>query len=113
MIRLQTALTALAALLMTLSVVVTGGAEARPLHNTAQHAFAGVMHDALVGPERSVWTRTQGESRDGDTVDAATAALPPASNHVAMAWSAPSAVVGFHRALSSLPPARGPPIPGT
>jgi hypothetical protein len=113
MIRLQTALAALAALLMTLSVLLAGGAQAQSNHNKAHHAFLGVMDDALVGPERPVWTRTQSECGDGDTIDAATATQPPASDTLPMVWSAPRAVVGFQRVLTALPPARGPPIAGT
>lgn len=113
MMRLQTALAALAALLMALSAVLAGGVEARSLHNTAHHAVLSAMDDALVGPERPVWTRTTGDRCDGDTPDAATAVQPPAAETVAPVWSAPGAAAGLHRVPTSLPPARGPPIPGT
>jgi hypothetical protein len=113
MIRLQTTLAALAALLMALSVVLTGSAAVQSLHNKAQHTLPGVMDDALIGPERPVWTRTQVEHRDGDTLDMATAAQPEVEAGGALAGSAPVARIGRPLELIVLSLARGPPATGT
>ena len=113
MIRLRTGLAALAALFLALSAVLSGGAGAQALHNPTQQALSGAMDDALVGPERPVWTRAVGDSRDGDSAEAVVAVRAPELARAAWVWSAPGVVADARPELTRSPPARGPPTRGT